>query len=431
MIQENLRGKKILLVGGINPTVDLIELAHRNGVTVGVADYNKGTYVKKQADYVHDINAYDIEAMAELYRTECYDGVIYNFNERLGPIVSKLCEKLRIPIPYTVEQLRMSTDKKYFKHVCMEYGIPVPFEYVISSTEDIFNGNIEFPVIIKPVDSASSTGVSPCFNKEELFAGYKKAMNASKSGDVIVEQYLPYDEINVTYIAQDGDIQLAAIHDRYFNTSQKGVLRVPDLYIYPSRYTDLYLNKYNQLVTDMLRGIGVKNGSLFMQAIVHGSNVYFYEAGMRLNGCKTYQILEYENGYNTFEHLMIFALTGSMGEHCSFNPRFGKWYATVNVLGEPGATIEKIEGVKALETYPWLIHIARRFYEGDMIPADSAGTLMQDTTRIHVCADNREDLIRRIAKVNELYKLLDIDGRNVILTPHDLDEIYKGLNYKL
>lgn len=431
MIQENLTGKKILLVGGINPTADLIELAHRNGVTVGVADYNKGTYVKSLADYVHDINAYDIEAMAELYRAEGYDGIIYNFNERLGPVVSSLGERLGIPVPYTVEQLRMSTDKKYFKHVCMEYGVPVPCEYVITSVEDIYTGDMEYPVIIKPVDSASSTGVSPCFNKEELAAGFEKAMKASKKGDVIVEQYLPYEEINVTYIAQDGDIQLAAIHDRYFNTSQEGVIRVPDLYIYPSRYTDLYLKKYDRLIIDMLRGIGVKNGSLFMQAIVHDNKIYFYEAGMRLNGCKTYQILEYENEYNTFEHLMLLALTGSMGEYCRFDPRFGKWYATVNVLGEPGAKIARIEGVKALETYPWLIHIARRYESGDTIPADSAGTLMQDTTRIHVAADTKEELIQRINKVNELYKIYDIHDRNVILTPHDLDEIFQGLDYDL
>lgn len=431
MIQENLTGKKILLVGGINPTADLIELAHRNGVTIGVADYNKGTYVKSLADYVHDINAYDIEAMAGLYRAEGYDGIIYNFNERLGPIVARLCEGLEIPIPYTVQQLRMSTDKKYFKHVCMEYGVPVPYEYVISSMEDIYNRDIEYPVIIKPVDSASSTGVSPCFGREELAEGYKKAMKASKKGDVIVEQYLPYNEINVTYIAQDGDIQLAAIHDRYFNTSQEGVIRVPDLYIYPSRYTDLYLKRYNQLVIDMLQGIGVKNGSLFIQAIVHDDYVYFYEAGMRLNGCKTYQILEYENGYNTFEHLMVLALTGSMGEYCRFNPKFRKWYATINVLGEPGVTIKRIEGVKALETYPWLIHIAKRYEVGDTIPSDSAGTLMQDTTRIHVVADTKEELMQRINKVNELYQIFDTEDRNVILTPHDLDEVYRGLNYEL
>ena len=66
MIMHNLKGKRLLLVGGLNNTVDLFELAHRNHVTVGVADYNHGTLAKGLADYAFDVNAYDEDAMAKL-----------------------------------------------------------------------------------------------------------------------------------------------------------------------------------------------------------------------------------------------------------------------------------------------------------------------------------------------------------------------------
>lgn len=431
MLNVDLRGKKLLLIGGINTTDDLVELAHRNGVKIGVADYNKNTLLKSLADFSHDISIYDEDAVVKLIQEEGYDGVISAFNERLGPVNSRIAERIGKWAPMTVEQLQMSTNKKYFKHTCEKYGVPVPKEYTVSSLENIKNADIVYPVIIKPVDSSSSVGVRPCHTPEELEEGYKYAVKHSKSGDAIVEQYLPYDEINLTYIAQDGDIQLVAIHDRYFNTEQESATKAPDLYIYPSRYTDLYLEKYNQTVINMLKGIGVKNGSLFIQAIMHDGQLYCYEAGMRLNGCKTYQILEYENDYNTMEHLMLLALTGSMGEKTQFNPKFKRWYATLNVLGEPGATIAEIRGEKALNTYPWLIHIAKRYKPGDVIPPDSAGTLVQDTTRIHVVADTKEELMRRIDKVNELYQLVDPDGRNIILKPHDTNEVLAGLDYDL
>ena len=431
MVKSDLRGKKLLLIGGLNTTADLIGLAHRNGVKVGVADYNKNTYLKGIADYAHDISVTDEDAVVELFKSNGYDGIITAFNEMLGPYASRIAERLGKPFPFTVEQLKMSTNKKFFKHTCIEYGVPVPREYVISDLEAIRKTDIEYPVIIKPVDSASSVGVTPCYTVDELEAGYKNAVSHSRSGDVIVEQYLPYDEINLTYIAQDGDIRLAGIHDRYFNTEQESATKAPDLYIYPSRYTDLFLKKYNGLIIRMLKGIGVKNGSLFIQAIMHGENLYCYEAGMRLNGCKTYQILEHENDFNTFEHLMEFALTGSMGEHADFDPKYKRWYATLNVLGKPGSTIGAFEGIEALETYPWLIHIARRNRPGDTIPADSAGTLVQDTTRIHLYADTKEELIERIDKVNELYRILDTNGENIILTPHNTKEVYEGLDYEL
>lgn len=431
MLNYNLNGKKLLLIGGLNNTADLIELAHRNGVLIGVADYNKNTYVKGLADFVHDISVMDEDAVVELCKKEGYNGIITAFNERLGPIVRRIGEKLGFPVPLTVEQLQMSTNKKFFKHTCLEYGVPVPEEVSISSIEEIRQKDIRYPVIIKPVDSASSVGVTPCFTPEELEEGYRNAVDHSRSGDAIVEQYLPYDEVNLTFIAQDGDIQLAAIHDRYFNTTQNSATKAPDLYIYPSRYTDLIVENYSEKIINMLKGIGVQNGSMFIQAIIHEGKMYCYEAGMRLNGCKTYQILEYENDYNTFEHLMLFALTGSMGDHVDFDPKMKRWYATLNVLGQPGATIDKFEGIKALETYPWLIHIARRNQVGDTIPADSAGTLVQDTTRIHLYADTKEELVQRIDKVNMLYRILDKDGNNIILTPHDTKEVLDGLDYEL
>ena len=431
MILSDLKGKKLLLIGGLNNTVDLFDLAHRNGVTVGVADYNSGTYAKEHADYAFDVDAYDQDAMVELYGSEGFDGVITAFNERLGPIVRDLADRLGVYAPFSVEQLKMSTNKKYFKHTCQKYDVPVPEEYVLGSEDDIFNQKIDYPVIVKPVDSASSVGVTPCFNSEDLMSGYRKAVKASKSGDVIVEQYLPYDEVNLTYIAQVGDIQLAAIHDRYFNTEQKSATKAPDLYIYPSRYTDFILDEYNENIINMLKGIGVENGSLFIQAIIHEGRMWCYEAGMRLNGCKTYQILEYENGYNTLEHLMEYALTGNMGEYCKFDPHFKRWYATINVLGRPGATIYSERGEQALNSYPWLVHIARRDRIGHTIPADSAGTLVQDTTRIHVVADTKEELMMRIDKVNELFQLLDEHGDSIILKPHDTAEVLAGLNYDL
>ena len=431
MIRTNLRGKKLLLIGGLNNTADLIRLAHRNGVLVGVADYNKNTYLKSLADFSHDISVIDDDAVAALMKAEHYDGIITAFNEMLGPHASHIAELTGKPYPFTVDQLRMSTNKKYFKHTCMKYGVPVPQEYVISSAEDIDTADLVYPVIIKPVDSASSVGVMPCHTPEELKKGYQQAIGKSRSGDVIVEQYLPYDEINMTFLAQDGEIRLAAVHDRYFNTEQQSATKAPDLYIYPSRYTDLILSKYSEAIINMLKGIGVKNGSLFIQAIVHDDQLYCYEAGIRLNGCKTYQILEYEFGYNTFEHLMEFALTGSMGEKIDFTPKFKHWYATLNVLGKPGAKIASFRGVEELETYPWLIHIARKNRPGDVIPPDAAGTLVQDTTRIHLMADTKEELIERINKVNELYQILDENGENIILPPHDTDEVLKGLDYSL
>lgn len=431
MLGENLAGKRLLLIGGIGPTADLIELAHRNGIFIGVADYNKGTKVKQAADAAYEVDALDIEALSELYRKEHYDGLISNFNDMLSPYVTRLAEKVGAYVPYTVEQLRMSTDKRYFKETCTKYGIPVPKEYFLGCNDNIGKYEVEYPVITKPVDGSGSKGITVCESETDLEEGLKRAKAASRTGKVIVEKYIPYDEINVTYIAQDGNIQLAAIHDRYFNSSQEGVIRVPDMYIYPSRYTDIYYKKYNDNVIRMLKGIGIKNGSLFLQAVVKDGNIFFYEAGMRLNGCKTYHILEVENDYNTFEHLMNYALTGSMGRHCDFNAKFKRWCATWNVVGIPGMICQEFTGQKDLETYPWLIKVSGRYAEGERIPELAKGTLIQLVARIHVYGDTKEQLLERIDRLQTMFRIKDPEGNNVLLKPHDIQDLENKINYNL
>ena len=245
MYNLDLANKRLLLVGGVGSAFDMINLARRNHVFIGVADYNKDTSVKKAADAAYNINVTDVDAVVELYKSEKYDGIISNFSDMLSPFVTKIADRIGGHVPYTVQQLRLSTDKSYFKETCLKYGVSVPKEYKVDVEDRSSFDLVEFPVIVKPVDGSGSKGITVCHSADELMRGYANAVKTSRSGRVVVEQYLPYDEINVTYIAQDGDIQLAAIHDRYFNTEQTGVVRVPDMYIYPSRYTDLYIEKYN------------------------------------------------------------------------------------------------------------------------------------------------------------------------------------------
>lgn len=418
-------GKKLLLVGALESAADLLDLCHRNGVELGVTDNIPTAAIKKVADYAYNIDAFDIKGLVQLCRDEGYEGVITEYVDRLLPKVADVAVEIGAYSPFTKEQIRMSADKDFFKRTCMKYGVPVPQLY-----EGNYS-NIEFPVLVKPVDNSSSRGLCVCNNMEELQEGLQEAKKSSHSGRVIVEAYLPYDEINVTYIAQDGDIQLAAIHDRYFNESQAGLIKTPDMYVYPSRYTDLYYETVNEKVINMLKEIGVKNGSLFMQGVVHDGQVYFYEAGMRLNGCKTYEILEYENDYNTQEHLVYYCLTGNMGKHQKFDARFKKWYATWNVVGKPGRCCAAFVNRKALNSYPWLIKFDPNYAVGDKIREHTEGTLLQLVGRIHLMADSKEQLFERIQKIYSLFDVIDDDGNSIIFPGHDVEDLKNRIDYEL
>ena len=170
-----------------------------------------------------------------------------------------------------------------------------------------------------------------------------------------------------------------------------------------------------------------------MSAVGDDNNrgLYIYEAGMRLNGCKTYEILEYENNYNTLEHLMHYCLTGSMGEYQKFNARFKKWYATWNVVGIPGMICDKYENEKMLTSCPWLINIGKRYAEGEKVREGSAGTLIQLIARIHIMADTKEELLERLDYTQKTFNVYNEHGESVILPGHSIDELRGKIDYDL
>ncbi len=226
---------------------------------------------------------------------------------------------------------------------------------------------------------------------------------------------------------------LTSIHDRYFNTEQPGVLKTPDIYIYPSRYTDIYLNNVNDKVIAMLKKWGFRNGSIFLQACVEDNQVYFYEAGIRLNGCKIYQLVNAECGYNALEHMIHFALTGSMGEpniRQKINPKFKNWYATLSILANPGI-VGKVEGLDKVKAYPEVVGVTPWYWEGDEIKQEYSGTLLQTLVRISLKGETKEQLADSIEKIYQTVKACDQSGNNMLLHQRSREEVLALMDYDL
>ena len=431
---KDLRGKRMLLLAGTTLTLEAIQMAQKMGIWVAVTDYNKDTPAKRIADAAFDVSTTDIDALEKLCREQKIDGVFTNWIDAMLPWGAKLCERMGFPYPYTLEQINEYTEKEDFKHLCLKHNVPVPAQFDLAdyeSEEEL--AKLEFPVIIKPVDSSGSRGISVCENLEQFKAGIAKARQYSRSGNIIIEQYIDQDEITVNYVMENGDVMLTCVHDRYFNTEQEGVIKTPDIYIYPSKYTDMYLKEVDPLVTAMIRKTGLQNGSLFMQACVKDGKVYFYETGMRLNGCKIYHLVDADSDYNALERLIHFAMTGSMGTpgiHEKINPRFKAWYSTMSLLARPGV-IESVEGLEEIASWKDILTVSPWHFKGEEITPEMRGTLPQTIVRISLRGESKEKLLDTIRRVYETVKVTDTNGENMLLTPHSLEDLKNNMNYEL
>lgn len=213
-------------MGGINLACEIVETAKEMGVYTLVTDYLPDSPAKKLADEALMLSTVDVDTIVDFCKENKIDGVFTNFIDAMLPYCQQVCEKLNIPFYLTPEQIEQYGIKDKFKQLCIENNVGAPKRFYIdpeNPEKDI--DKVEFPVIVKPVDSSGSKGISVCKSKDELRAAFERALSYSRSKNIVVEKYFTGDEVTANYIMNDGNIKLSCIHDRYFNTEQKRIFK--------------------------------------------------------------------------------------------------------------------------------------------------------------------------------------------------------------
>lgn len=327
-----------------------------------------------------------------------------------------LSERLGTRFYATWKQWKLLSNKRSFKDLCKKYCIPVVEEYDFSHEIPKNLDLLKFPLIIKPVDASAGIGISVCKNIEELIIGYKHAIECSKSKNVIVERYMTGDEVVIYYTLQDGYISLSAMCDRY-TIKQPGVAPLPSAYVFPSKYLSEYQKYDDENVKKMFKALEMKNGFLFIQSFIENNRIRFYEMGYRIAGAQGQNIISAVNGVNALEMLVGFALTGKMRGYdlkTQDTANFNKYACKLTPVLKKGK-ITKIYGLDKIEAIDGVSKIVAVNNIGDVIDDNAVGTLKQLLTRIYLVADTLDELKNKINKIQDLLKVIDENGNDMIL----------------
>lgn len=157
--------KKLLILGGIPLSKEIIDQAHKMNIDAYVTDYLEDSPAKKFADKSFMVSTTDVDAVVELIQKENIDGVITGYVDMLLPYYVEIAEKSGLPCYATKEQFAITTDKKIFKSKCKEFSIPVVKEYEFNQDQ---LDEIKYPVIVKPVDNSGARGIYICKDKDIL-----------------------------------------------------------------------------------------------------------------------------------------------------------------------------------------------------------------------------------------------------------------------
>lgn len=398
-------GPKKLLILGANPeTIAIVQIAQKMGIYTIVTDYNPSAPAKKYADKSYNVDGTDVETLFQLAQEEQVDGVLVGVADLLVRPYQELCEKLNLPCYASKKALDVFSNKYVFKRFFEEYGV----KGVPETTN--------CPVLVKPVDNCSGQGITICYSNEELDSAIDKAKSFSRSGKYLTEKYMTCDDILLYYTFKNGECFLSAIADR--NTLKIGQGSPVNLgSIYPSKYTNFYMDKFHYKMKQIFSDLNVENGVLLIQAFIENNELYVYDPGFRLQGEGTHFLLNAINGFDQREMLIYFSLTGDMGisnfADCNDYLFKGKHAATLWFLLNKGK-IQKIEGI---QSDPRIIQVSQRLNEGDIVTDSMLGTEKQVFSRFYIVCDTKKELDDFCLVLRKQVRVIGENGENLVLNP--------------
>ena len=417
----DLKGKRLLILGGSWISCEIVRHARAMGIVTGVTDWYplEKSPAKQAADEAYYVNTTDIDAMAELVREKKFDGVFTGFTDSVLPYYADICERVGFPAYGTREQFELFIDKTKYKALMREFDVPTIPEFTVNT--DRFDESVKdivFPVIVKPADSSGSRGITVCENAEELKKAISFAADTSKAKEILVEQYIDNAEATVFWLFVDGRYYMILLGNRHIKHNQEGELPLPAGYTYPAAVQPKFLAEVAPKMEKMFRSVGIKDGMMFMQCKIVDGTCVVYDIGYRLTGSLEYINLKGVCGYDPLDMMIRFALTGSMEEpdiDKKADPYLGGAYAyNVSLLCRPGK-IAEIRGLEEIRKLPGVLEAVVAHPVGDVITEAMKGRLAQITVRILGRAADIESMKNEMLKIQELAHVISDTGEEMIL----------------
>ncbi|MBQ4569377.1 MAG: ATP-grasp domain-containing protein [Ruminococcus sp.] len=425
---KELKGKRLLVLGGTNNAPDIENFVKKEEVTLVLAGLYFGEEIEKIADETYKIDIYDREQIEKLVTDKSIDGIFVGGNEYIISCVIDVCEKLDLPFYASRTVWDNAMNKKVFKQYCREYGVPAMSDYEIDESDlEKSASTLTYPVVVKPVDRSGSNGVMKCENAQEFPGLYKYAKECSKSGRVTVEEFDDGFEICVYYTFVDGNVTLSSMADKYVRGNAESFIPLSEIYAYPSQYLPQYIKEVDANMRKMLLGLGIRNGITSMQGFYKDGKFKFFEMGFRLGGTAQYRYTEHINGINSLHMMMYYALTGKMGgyDQSLDTARFSKPCCTLTLMSK-GGTVARIEGLEEARKVDGVLHIENRYKVGDTIKATR--TVSQFHVRIYIVAENEEQMKEKIEHLQTSIQAYDTNGEPMLITHFDTNKLSFGDN---
>lgn len=297
--------KALVLCGGI-PQIALIEDLKSRGIYVLLADMNPKVVAREYADEFFPVSVLDVDTVRDLAKREQVDFVITVCADQVLQVVAQVSEELGLPCYIDFDTAKKVSNKSYMKEVFIKKSIPTSKYVILDTLSKEAISNLNYPIIVKPVDSYSSRGVKKVFSYEELNLAFEEAVSISRTNTAVVEEFFDGDELTVDVYIENGKAHILCVSniDKIGNSDKFVIHRTR----HPANISNEVYLKVEEVVQRIADAFNLKNSPMLVQLIVNEESISVVEFCARTGGGDKFRLIKKISGFDVVKAVVDLTL---------------------------------------------------------------------------------------------------------------------------
>ncbi|MDM1012208.1 ATP-grasp domain-containing protein [Clostridium perfringens] len=336
--------KKIMILGASILQLPAIKKAKKMGLEVIAVDMNKDAIGFKEDGIIcENISTIDIPEIIKIAKIHKIDGIMTLASDMPIRTVAAVAKELNI-VGVSENTAINATNKAVMRECLKLQNVPIPQFYRVSNEEEYLNIIKKFKnkCIVKPADNSGSRGINLLSNlndKDNVKKAFHYSKFYSRSGEVLIEEYMEGPEVSVETLSIDGVCYVIQITDK-LTTGAPYFVEMG--HSEPSLLSEEIKAEIIKITKQAVKAIGIENGPSHTEIKITKNGPKIVEIGARLGGDNiTTHLVPLSTGVDMVECCIKIAL----GEKPDFQIKYEKG-AAIRYLKTKNGVINSIVGVE-------------------------------------------------------------------------------------
>ncbi|MBF1084474.1 MAG: ATP-grasp domain-containing protein, partial [Solobacterium sp.] len=314
-------------------------------------DYVPENIAHQYSDEFHNVSILDKDAVFQLAQELNIDGIL-SFGVDPGVVTAAyVAEKMGLSFQCSYDAACILQDKSRFRQFLKDNNFNVPNAKGYSSKEEALadTAYYNWPVIVKPVDSAGSKGVTRVDELGQLSSAIDYALSESHNGHFIIEDFLEKEgnSSDCDGFSIDGKLVFCSFDDQLFDAKALNPY-TPAAYTWPSTIPQWAQEELRSELQRLMTLLNVKTGVYNIETrLCKNGKPYIMELAPRGGGNRLSEMMKYISGQDLIDNCVRAAVGDFIDE--IHQPDYDGYWAEIILHSERDGVFQSIEIDKTVE----------------------------------------------------------------------------------